>query len=473
MDSFGLRRYVDSWAERLDVIRQNRLRSEADFYSFARRCGFVQTYDTPPTTIQRSASPDQIDHDGRPLFHPFRSYALYQGGFARSLERTATVNQIVDVAVLLEPVYWPSITEHYVFHNGIDRATYNAAWEEHRTEVLDIIKPLDAAIWLGYHAEVCEAGHRIDSNRELYLLLRLSAWEKREKLEGRISGALWIRHMAEVIRRGFEEAQGLQWPEEDQAFAGARKRVLGSERPLDEPAKSRRHIARRFGLFSGSAVRWYVEGPTEYYAVLEVLGEPNLYGVELVDLKGRISADKDNIALDLRNWLTEDMNLKRFSIVTFDRDGKGDTPPQRTIRKLSDLITGSVFAHDPDFEFANFMRDELVGIAASLDESDGFSGSPLREAEWNGIMTGKDFEEKYRSVSETHRSLKGERWGRALGRFAEQNPDRLDGKPRPFRDALMHATLAQSSNYDHDRETHRIDPATFQRVPRTTSPGPN
>ncbi len=467
MDASDFRRYLSSWAERLDLIRQNRLRSEGDFYSFAQRCGYVQTHDAGTTTIQRSPLPDQIDHDGRKLYHPFRLYALFQSGSGEKPGSNAAVNQVVDLAILLEPIYWPHITERYSLHDCIDQATYNIAREQQRIAVLSIIKPLDADIWRRYHRELCDTAHLLDSNRELYLLLRLSEWQQREKLDGRISGALWIRHIAEVIRRGFEEAQGLQWPEEDQAFAAARRRVFGSERLLDKPAESRRHISRRFGLFSGSAVRWYVEGPTEYYAVLEVLGEPNLYGVELVDLKGRISADKDNIALDLRSWLIEDANLKRFSIVTFDRDGKEDTPPQRTIRKLADLITGAVFAHDPDFEFANFTRDELMSIAASLDEGDGLSGNPIREADWDGIKTGKDFEKKYMSVSETHRSLKGERWGRGLGRFAEQNPRRLDGKPRPFRDALMHATLAQSSNYDHDRETYRIDPATFERVPRT------
>jgi hypothetical protein len=90
-------------------------------------------------------------------------------------------------------------------------------------------------MWRGYPEEICRPGHLIDPNRELYLLLRLSTWEQREKLEGKISWALWIRHIAQVIRRGFEEAQGLQWPEEDQAFTSARKRMLGSERLLDVP----------------------------------------------------------------------------------------------------------------------------------------------------------------------------------------------------------------------------------------------
>jgi hypothetical protein len=463
MDTLDFRRHFDLWADQLQLIRQNRLLSEDEFVFFIRRCGLAEIVDASSGGIERWAFPDGKIHDGRASFHPFRLFAVCEARVGSGAEGATTANRVVDLAVLLEPLYWPEITGRCSLNGGIGQDTYVNSRESHRAALLKVIKTLDLAAWRHHHEALCAIGHCIDPNRELYLLLRLSDWQRREQLEGKVAGALWIRHIAEVIRRGFEEAHGELWPEEDQSFRNGRRRVFGSERLLDTPAESRRHIARRFGLFSGSAVRWYLKGPTEYFAVLEVLGEPGLYGVELLNLAGKIAADRDNIAVNLREWLTEDNKLKRFSIVTFDVDVM---PNQKTIRRLADLITGSVFANEPDFEFANFTLLELVSVAASLDEQDGLPGRPVREADWDGIGKGGDFEKKYAAVSESHRSLKGEKWGRALARYAELHPGRADGRPRPFRDALMHATLAQSSNYDNDRETYRIDPETYQRVPR-------
>lgn len=151
-----------------------------------------------------------------------------------------------------------------------------------------------------------------------------------------------------------------------QGVKKSRHRLLGSERLFDDPTPSRRHLARRFELFSGSAIRWYVEGPTEYFAISEVLADPALYGVEIVNLAGRIEKDKDNIALNMKEWLQEDNRLRRFSLISFDADVPQNV---KTISTLSELVIGSVFAHRPDFEFANFTIEELVHIAADLDKN--------------------------------------------------------------------------------------------------------
>jgi hypothetical protein len=253
------------------------------------------------------------------------------------------------------------------------------------------------------------------------------------------------------------------WPEEDGAFEKLRRRLLGSERLLDDPALSRRHVARRFELFSGSAIRWYLEGPTEYYAALEALGDPALYGVEIVNLAGRIEKDKDNIALNMKEWLQEDNRHKRFSMISFDADVRQNI---KTIEALSDFVVGSIFPHNPDFEFANFTLQELVHIAAELDKTEGFDSDALRNADWTGIDTGKAFEKRYLAISKKGRALKGEKWGRALARYAEKEPKRSDGVERPFAASLRHAVLAQSSNYDHHKDSFRIDPKTFRTKER-------
>lgn len=41
--------------------------------------------------------------------------------------------------------------------------------------------------------------------------------------------------------------------------------------------------------------------------------------------------------------------------------------------------------HKPDFEFANFLLTELLEVAATMDESLGFEGAPIRDAKCSAI----------------------------------------------------------------------------------------
>jgi hypothetical protein len=196
---------------------------------------------------------------------------------------------------------------------------------------------------------------------------------------------------------------------------------------------------------------------------LETLGDPALYGVELVNLAGRIEKDKDNIALNMKEWLQEDNRLKRFSMISFDADVRQNV---KTIEALSNLVVGSILPHKPDFEFANFTLQELIHVAAELDRAEGFDSDVLQDADWTGIDTGKAFEKRYLAISNRGRALKGEKWGRALARYAEEKPNRSDGVERPFTASLRHAVLAQTSNYDHHKDSFMIDPKTFRTGPR-------
>jgi hypothetical protein len=134
----------------------------------------------------------------------------------------------------------------------------------------------------------------MDNNPELYVLLRVGSWERRQKLKGGIAGALWIRHLADVLRRGFESVHAEKWAEEDEArqrwHAGGRSFCFGSERPLDQVLQSRPYFTEHFGLFTSSSVRWYVERETEYHAIAKILLQPAMCGVELINLRGNIKA---------------------------------------------------------------------------------------------------------------------------------------------------------------------------------------
>lgn len=146
-------------------------------------------------------------------------------------------------------------------------------------------------------------------------------------------------------------------------------------------------------------------------------------------------------------------------MISFDADVRQNV---KTIGLLSNLVVGSIFAHKPDFEFANFTLPELVEIASKLDSTEGYDSEPLRSCDWTGIDTGKAFENKYLAVSNRKRALKGEKWGRALARYAEEKPKRPDGVERPFTASLRHAVLAQTSNYDRHKDNFVIDSKTFK-----------
>lgn len=184
----------------------------------------------------------------------------------------------------------------------------------------------------------------------------------------------------------------------------------------------------------------------------------------------RISTGGDNIALKLGGWLAPDRAQRRFSVISFDMDVAQNV---KTLRRQvqEDRIVGYVAAHKPDFELANFTAEELAEVAARIDEAAGFDGQPVRSAMWDGVCCCREFEEKYRRLSATKaRKLKGQEWGRALARYAMENPKRADdGRDRADWSEIRSALFARISSYDLQAERFMIDPLTFESVPHDIS----
>lgn len=476
--------------------------SEPQFLSFARDRGLPVSgvvHGDPGRLAQLGLlCPDGVDYDGNPLFHPFRIYPLHNTLsiltpriaptaslnsesllkltqlFIRHLPSTERIealtrdwNNVVRLVVLLEPLYWPGIVE--TRHLPLcDEAEARRLLDTYRADVQVLVRSLDPSFWATVHKYLCLDANELDSNTHLYILLRASAWHERNLLRGGVSGALWIRHMAEVLRRAFEEVHDQPWPEEDKFRGywpkGAREFVYGAERPLDDTLAAKPYIAHSFGLFTGSAVRWYVEGETEYYAALEIFPDIQRFGVELVNLHGGIGTGKNNTPLRLESMLREDQAHRRFSQVSLDGDVQAALRFIRTQLKKGNVV-GKVTVHRPDFEFANFDLTELVEIAAKLDESYGYSGEQVRHAKWLGVEKMTVFQSQYRQVSmRKPESLKGEDWGRALSRYAIEKPLCPDGKSRPLWGNLRAAIHAWSVHYDLHQKNHRLDPETFELV---------
>jgi hypothetical protein len=416
-----------TWSRDLAALRQNDLLSESALLSFLRDrgLGVSGVLKGEPGVLHRQGF---LSADGRRgkelLFHPFRLHVLERAlsaGDHITPARAKEWNSTAELAILLEPIYWPEITGHVRYSLG--ERDYNARFTSYRRKAIRLVRSLDLDVWRKIHESLRIDAAWMDPNGELYILLRLSLWAQREALRGRIAGALWTRHMAEVIRRGFEEAYDTHWPEEDRAFghwiSGARLRLFGAERPYDDPLRSKTFVAYHFGLFTGSALRWYVEGETEYYAISHALQQPSKLGVELVNLRGEIASEKRNAARKVEDALKEDLALRRSSVISFDRDLD---PNVRAIRRQVEQghVVGLVEANKPDFEFANFSLQELIEIAASMDDRDGLNGSTMIQADWQGVDNGRVFADRYTRLSERHSVSERQSLGGRAGRVCSQ-----------------------------------------------------
>ena len=156
-------------------------------------------------------------------------------------------------------------------------------------------------------------------------------------------------------------------------------------------------------------------------------------------------------------------------MISFDLDVGANV---RAIRRQVELdnVVGYIAAHDPDFEFANFRVEELAQVAADILDDARVDGQILRNASWEGVTSGKSFEERVVHLSGGRlRGLKGELWGRALARYAGEHPEQADGSPRPFNRELSAALQGRAVNHDYQRASISFDPITFKARERNAN----
>src|ERR1022692_1659870 len=106
---------------------------------------------------------DGLDSEGGPLFHCFRFYVLHRilgtreldpswgDAFARRVdENMGRWNEIVDLAILLEPPYWPPIVGRTPIGHCSEEE-YLARVEGYRDRTKDWINALDKETWQKRH----------------------------------------------------------------------------------------------------------------------------------------------------------------------------------------------------------------------------------------------------------------------------------------------------------------------------------
>ncbi|NQT56146.1 MAG: hypothetical protein HQ551_07950 [Desulfobacteraceae bacterium] len=494
--------FIVDYREKHSEIIQNRLLDESALIRFSRDRGIAVSgvvKGDPSTFIEIGwLESDELAEADTILFHPFRIYPLHLvvescrlkiapsssivretfGDFLtkvkdrlpsldRISEKAKLANEIANIAILLEPIYWPIITSRTSLSGFVAYEDHKRLVESYKENVLSLIQELDVDEWRKRHENLRFKAAQLDDNGDIYILLRLSPWIKRERIKGHIAGALWFRHMAELIRRAFKEVYDVIWPEEDQAFEqwfpGDREEIYGSEYPTEDPARAKPHVAFEFGLHTGSTVRWYLEGETEYYAALYILPRAASGGIELVNLKGAVGNERANAALRLADGLVKDKELRRFSFISFDMDVAANVKAIRRQVQNGNVV-GYINGHSPDFEFGNFTLDELVEVAAQMDVKHGANAEKLRNGDWSNISSGSQFEENYRKLTEIgQKGLKGEEWGTALAEFALKYPYFNEKKQkRPFLETVNHVLHSRRVKYDYQTKHYYINPESFQ-----------
>jgi hypothetical protein len=397
------------------------------------------------------------------------------------MEERRWCDGVADLCILLEPIYWPSITNRHSGEIAI-RALKDPASPEgvlmmnYKEEVLGIVRRIyKSSIALAHERLRFEAA-KLDNNHELYLLLRGAKWSKRERIEGSLGAALWLRHMAELLRLAFDEVYEDRLVHEDEAIGwwheGARKLLYGSEYPLENVAEAVRRILPQWGVHTGPRVRFYVEGETEQGALEYGLdGYLGLY-IEVVNLRGDgklKGADKDHGSW-LQKELERDVAARRLSMIMLDDDcAEGLTEAESTRRRASlrslrkraseGSVVGMVFVNSPDIETACFTIPELVKAAGYYEQEIGEQNlAPLDIADFAGVKSGKEFEQRYCKIR-IARSIKGRIWGEALMRVAFESGR---GEAQRLVFARNCAIRGIEADYDFQRDKFPVDPVTLE-----------
>lgn len=443
------------------------------------------------------------------MFHPFRYYALHRieqllelrvgrmqillstEGYRRVLDRLIESfnkstagetfrqrvrrwNEVASLAVDAEPFTYSRLFGYYRLPYTYleNEEEFKLAVKNHYDEHKEILQDLGLDEVKGVISELCREAEKIEPNKDVHRMLRLTKREYRlDRVKGKLGGAMHLLAMAEMIRRSAEMVFETELPEEDEfgfgLGAGSFKELFyGTQRLIDD-YKARAAFVRELWLDHSVRLRWYVEGETELGAVESALGDNE--DIEIVNLKGDVVAKRGK-GLSFRDNLLNDIRRSVFSWVSLDGDVEDNL---RVLKKAveNDEMFGMFFISEPDFEFANFTLDELVEVLWGIAAENGAEPEekqPLVE-QTSGAKTGKElFKMAKRAVPALAKVDKGKAWGERLMQFAEENPDmRLsDGttKERPIIEAVAEALRAVDCEYYHSRKSCKVDVKTGRIV---------
>lgn len=435
-------------------------------------------------------------------FHPFRLYVLYHvhrvfgsnisstqyllkpEGFAdlsrheielldgwssgeQCAERFEHWNRIAELAIVLEPTAYGSVFHSIRWRVPDTAESIEGKLDERRKEVKAFLSTIPSQEINKLRQDLCRDAELIDHNKMVHVLLRLMSRHERLKLRSSLGACMVILSMAEIIRRAAEEEKTEQLPEEDelgfgQWMKGARKTIYGSERILDASHEVRRDFLTSMGLDYGVKVRCYVEGDTEYGAMVSAVGDGA--GIEFINLRGQV-IERRGKGLSFLASLKNDMKSHVFSVVLLDGDNADNV---RALKKAAKdgAFFGRFFIFSPDIELGNFSVDELVDVLLTLATRDQ-EKSPSRNEFLSQVSAAKSGKEFFAALTNTglHNIDKSMDWGIALMSYAIPHPEfpqshRLAGKMRPVIDAARLVVNARHAGYVRSLERFKVDSET-------------
>ena len=442
----------------------------------------------------------------RPLFHPFRFYVLWHLkwqlqvsiSLTQPIDRRESYGRLVDdclasleswsataeavhlvdewhavteVAVATDPYTHEQVFGTFRWPAGRDQSAQRNQIAQHWRDVVEVYRQAGLDWVEEARQEVCLAAERLDPNKEIHLLLHLANPEARRRLRGNLGGAMLLLSMAETLRRAAESVFERPLREEDEHGFGmpsvAKEQAYGSPRVLDGDRGVARELMRSLGLDYGVRTRWYVEGETEYYALLGILADPGPCGIELINLAGQV-AQRRGRGVAFRENLLEDLRQNVFSLVSIDGDRDDFI---RAVMKAAedDELCGSFFFSVPDFELHNFTRDELAAVLwDAVAEAEVKPSERLQlHAAIRGARSAKELlREAARAVPAVAQVDKGPDWGRRLMRYALDHPNKPDGTLRPVIEAVRIALFGDWADYRLTRARYRVDPNTGRLIER-------
>lgn len=378
-------------------------------------------------------------------------------------------NRVAEIAAILEPIAHEVVFESFRWRHPDSENSLRDRLSSFRESARLLLSSVSPSEVDEVRKSLCVDAELVDQNKMLHVLLRLMSGHERLKIRDGLGRALQFKSMAEVIRRAFEDARKLELREEDelgfgQWMAGARKLIYGSERVLDASLETRRDFLTSMGLDSGVKARCYVEGQSELGALKSAVGDSG--GLEFVNLAGQV-LERHGQELRFVDSLATDKRSHVFSVVLIDADRVDSVRALK--RAASDgRFFGRFFLSDPDFEFANFSKRELLEAAFSLEFQSG-AEVPDRvaaEGETSHSRSGAEFVAGLKRAGFSS-VQKSEVWGAVLMKSALANPALPTDHPgaggtRPIVQAAKLLQIARSSGYLRSVENSVVDPETGQ-----------
>ena len=381
-------------------------------------------------------------------------------------------NRTAELAIALEPVCYEEVFGTLQWRYPETEDSVRESLARAKETINKLLAPIDALGIDKVRQELCVSAEIIDDNKLLHVLLRIMAPHERLKLRSGLGLSMQFLSMAEILRRAFEGAHGVELKEEDelgfgQWMEGARKTVYGSERVVDAPEEVTRDFLRSMGLDAGTKARVYVEGETEFGALRSAVGDAA--GTEIINLHGQVVESRRK-GLSFMDSLKTDLRSHVFSFVLIDADRSDYV---RALKKAAadGNFFGSFFIAELDVEYGNFACAELIEIAADFGKSVRqleVDVPALRSAARDATSIRK-LDAAWMSFG--YASLKCEEWGIALMNYAVANPnfpesDPRRGQVRPIIEAARMLVRARVAGYTRSREMFRVDPESGKLVPR-------